>query len=46
LFGQMVHTIKVSGKIVEKMEKENLWELMELFMKAIGKMENIMVMEN
>jgi len=46
LHGLMAASIKVNGVIVEKMDKESLLASMDLYTKAIGSMENIMVEEN
>ena len=42
LLGQMAASIEVNGKIVENMEMANLLEVLVLFMKGNGKMEDIM----
>lgn len=35
-YGQMEPDMKVNGKIIEPMDKENLFTLMEIFMREIG----------
>lgn len=42
--GQMVHSIKVIGRKINKMEREDLSMWKEMFMKEIGKMTRPMVM--
>lgn len=43
--GQMVQNMKVNGKIIKLMEKENFGMLMAIYLKVIGRMIKLMDLE-